>query len=168
MVNENGERTNLGSSTRGCFAYVPQGNTLLAGTVASNLRLGCPDATEEQMEEALKGAAAWEFVCEMPDGIYSAIGEGGKGLSEGQAQRIAIARALLRKTPVMLLDEVTSALDVATAKKVLSYLTSRNVTCIITTHRPSVLALCDRVYRVENNRVTQMGKDEINEIAVIA
>lgn len=168
MIDEDGNRTSLGSATRGCFAYVPQGNTLLVGTIATNLRLGCPDATEDEMIEALKGAAAWDFVCDLPDGINSEIGEGGKGLSEGQAQRIAIARALLRKTPVMLLDEVTSALDIATAKQVISYLTSRNVTCIITTHRPSVLSLCDRVYRVENNRVTEMNRDEINEIAVIA
>ncbi len=167
MIDDKGQRRELGAETRNCFAYVPQGNTVIAGTVASNLRLGREDATDEEMIEALKGAAAWDFVSEMPFRLYAEIGEGGKGLSEGQAQRISIARALLRRTPVMLLDEVTSALDITTAKQVLDYLTSRGVTCILTTHRPSVLTLCDRVYRVENNRVTQLSEDEVRDASTV-
>lgn len=144
----------LGPDTRNCFAYVPQGNTLLAGTVAENLRLVNEQATEEEMIAALTDACAWEFVSQMPQGIHSRLGEGGKGLSEGQAQRIAIARALLRHAPVMLLDEVTSALDYDTEQKVLHNLMHRGVTCIVATHRPSVLSLCSRIYRVQDGRVT--------------
>jgi len=89
----------------------------------------------------------------MPGGLYAVIGEGGKGLSEGQAQRIAIARALMRQAPVMLLDEVTSALDFETEQQVLRALMNRGVTCIVATHRPSVLNLCDRIYRVQQSCV---------------
>lgn len=165
IIDENGTRTSLTSATRNHFAYVPQGNTVIAGTIAANLLMGNENATEAEMIEALKGACAYEFVSEMPGGLNAKIGEGGMGLSEGQAQRISIARALLRRTPIMLLDEVTSALDINTARNVLEYLTSRGVTCILTTHRPSVLSLCDRVYRVEKNRVTAMDETEIKEAA---
>ena len=165
IIDENGTRTSLTSATRNHFAYVPQGNTVIAGTIAANLLMGNENATEAEMIEALKGACAYEFVSEMPGGLNAKIGEGGMGLSEGQAQRISIARALLRRTPIMLLDEVTSALDINTARNVLEYLTSRGVTCILTTHRPSVLSLCDRVYRVEKNRVTAMDENEIKEAA---
>jgi ABC-type multidrug transport system fused ATPase/permease subunit len=104
LVDANGQRYPLDASTRRCFTYVPQGNTIIAGTVAENLRLVNPEATEAEMITALEDACAWEFVRELPRGIHSTIGEGGKGLSEGQAQRIAIARALVRRAPVLLLD----------------------------------------------------------------
>ena len=147
----------LGPETRSCFAYVPQGNTLIAGTVAENLRLVKADAGEEEMIRALRDACAWEFVEKMPGGLHAPIGEGGKGLSEGQAQRIAIARALLRQAPVMLLDEVTSALDFETEQRVLQALMNRGVTCIVATHRPSVLNLCDRIYRVQQGCVEALS-----------
>lgn len=156
----------LGADTRHCFAYVPQGNTIWAGTVADNLRLVNENATENEMIDALESACAWEFVRKMPAGLYSPIGEGGKGLSEGQAQRIAIARALMRKAPVMLLDEVTSALDQETEQRVLSRLMSRGVTCIVTTHRPSVLTMCSRAYRVEGNQVVLLRPEEIRAITM--
>ena len=159
-----GKQYPLGPDTRHCFAYVPQGNTLLAGTVAENLRLANSDAADEEMIAALKDACAWEFVSQMPQGLHSTIGEGGKGLSEGQAQRIAIARALLRKAPVLLLDEVTSALDRDTERRVLENLMGRKVTCIVTTHRPSVLSMCGQVYRVEKGRVTPLAKEEIHKL----
>jgi ABC-type bacteriocin/lantibiotic exporter with double-glycine peptidase domain len=108
------------------------------------------------MIAALQDACAWEFVEPMEQGIHSQLGEGGKGVSEGQAQRIAIARALIRNAPVMLLDEVTSALDQATEERVLENLTHRGVTTILTTHRPSVLSQCSRVYRVQGGRVEQI------------
>lgn len=164
LQDETGKEYSIGPETRHCFSYVPQGNTVLAGTVAQNLRLGNPNASDDEIIAALKGACAWEFVCKMPDGIHSRIGEGGKGLSEGQAQRISIARALLRKAPVMLLDEVTSALDSKTERKVLSHLTSLGITTIVTTHRPSVLSMCRRVYRVENKTVHRLGQEDIQKM----
>jgi ABC-type multidrug transport system fused ATPase/permease subunit len=151
----------LGARTRRYFSYVPQGNTLLAGTIADNLRLVNPGATEEEIVAALQGACAWEFVSQMPDTIHAKVGEGGAGLSEGQAQRIAIARALMRRAPAMLLDEVTSALDMATEQRVLSHLMNLGVTCIVSTHRPSVLTMCTRAYRVEEGRLAQLSEEEI-------
>ena len=156
LTDQRGQVFPLGAGTRNCFAYVPQGNTVLAGTIEENLRLVNEQATEEEMIAALKDACALEFVSQLPGGLHSVIGEGGKGLSEGQAQRIAIARALLRRAPVMLLDEVTSALDYETEQKVLHNLMHRGVTCIVATHRPSVLSLCSRVYRVQEGHVTQV------------
>ena len=113
------------------------------------------------MITALEDACAWEFVRELPRGIPSTIGEGGKGLSEGQAHRIAIARALVRRAPVRLLDEVTSALDFETEQKVLSNLTRRGVTCVAATHRPSVLGMCSRVYRVRDGGGQELSRSEI-------
>ena len=155
----------LGADTRHCFSYVPQGNTVIAGTVADNLRLGKEDATEEELRQALEDACAWEFVKELPLGMNTPIGEGGKGLSEGQAQRISIARALMRSAPVMLLDEVTSALDLATEQRVLDNLTHRGVTTVVTTHRPSVLNQCAHTYRVHDGKVTLLKSDELAQLA---
>ncbi len=157
LITERGKRVVLGADLRKYFAYVPQGNTLFSGTVAENLRMVKEDATEEEMIEALKTACAYEFVEKLPLGINSPLGEKGYGLSEGQAQRIAIARAVLRNAPVLLLDEATSALDVSTECRVLKNLVRRypNRTCIITTHRPSVLSMCQRIYRVMDGKVTE-------------
>ena len=146
------------------FAYVPQGNTVLAGTIAENLRLVNPGVTEEEMTAALEDACAWEFVRELPLGLNSPIGEGGKGLSEGQAQRIAIARALVRNARVMLLDEVTSALDYDTEQRVLERLMRRGVTCIVATHRPSVLSMCQRAYRVQEGKVELLSRAEVEKL----
>ena len=143
----------LGADTRHCFSYVPQGNTVIAGTVAENLRLGKEDASEEELHAALEAACAWEFVKELPQQLDTPIGEGGKGLSEGQAQRLSIARALIRSAPVLLLDEVTSALDRDTEKRVLENLTGLGATTLLTTHRTSVLSQCAHVYRVEDGKV---------------
>jgi ABC-type bacteriocin/lantibiotic exporter with double-glycine peptidase domain len=165
LIDSAGCRHPLGADTRHCFAYVPQGNTVIAGTVAENLRLAREDAPEEELIAALKDACAWEFVSELPLGIHTPIGEGGKGLSEGQAQRLAIARALMRSAPVMLLDEVTSALDQQTEQRVLSNLMSRGVTTIVTTHRPSVLHMCGAAYRVQDGNVTRLTKEELDNLA---
>lgn len=135
--------------TRSNLVYVPQGNTLFSGTIRDNLLLGRPDATDEELWEVLRVACA-EFVLSLPDGLDTACGEQGGGLSEGQAQRIAIARSLLRPGSVLLFDEATSALDPDTERRMLERLTAaRNGrTVIFITHRPSVLEYCDRVLRV--------------------
>ena len=112
------------------------------------------------MIEALKISCAWDFVKNMEETIYTKIGERGRGFSEGQAQRIAIARAVLRDAPILLLDEATSALDVTTERKVLRNIIKQrpNKTCIVTTHRPSVLNMCQRVYRVMEHRLQNCQK----------
>lgn len=165
LVGGAGKRYPLGADTRHCFAYVPQGNTVMAGSVAENLRLGCPDASDAELEAALQDACAWEFVSQLPLGIHSPIGEGGKGLSEGQAQRLAIARALVRKAPVLLLDEVTSALDRETEQRVLQNLVRRGLTTVVITHRLSVLSLCGGAYRVEDGQVAALTKEELADLA---
>ena len=107
FYNEKGETQKANAATRNFIAYVPQGNTLFSGTVRENIRMGNLNATEEEMNEALKLAAAYDFVQELPKGIDTVIGERGHGLSEGQAQRIAIARAFVKKAPFLILDEAT-------------------------------------------------------------
>lgn len=156
------------ADVRQMFAYVPQGNTVFSGTIAENLRMIREDATDEQIIEALQTACAWEFVEKMPHGIHSSVGERGRGLSEGQAQRIAIARAVLKDAPILLLDEATSALDVATERRVLRSLVENcpHKTCIVTTHRPSVLNLCQRVYRVMDRQVTELTEEEASRMAM--
>ena len=158
----------LNAETRKLIAYVPQGNTVLSGTIAENLRMGNADATEEEMREALSLACALEFVEKLPNGLETELGRRGKGLSEGQSQRVAIARALLRDAPILLLDEATSALDVATERRVLKNLMTQtpNKTCIITTHRPSVLNLCSRIYRVEQHRVFELDPESSQKLAM--
>ena len=150
------------------FSYVPQGNTMLAGTIAENMRMVKSDATDEEIIDALKTACAWDFVSKMPDTIHTSLGERGRGLSEGQAQRIAIARAVLRDAPVLLMDEATSALDVATERQVLKNIVRHhpNRTCIVTTHRPSVLSLCQRIYRVMHTQVRELTPDEASQMAM--
>ncbi len=158
----------MNAETRHLFAYVPQGNTILSGTIAENMRMVKEDASDAEIVEALKISCAWDFVEKMPEGINSKIGERGRGLSEGQAQRIAIARAVLRDAPILLLDEATSALDVTTERQVLRNIVQQrpNKTCIVTTHRPSVLNLCQRVYRVMDTHVTELGEEEASKIAM--
>lgn len=163
-----GESVPMNTETRHLFAYVPQGNTILTGTIAENMRMVKEDATDEEIIEALKVACAWDFVEKLPNTINSNVGERGRGLSEGQAQRIAIARAILRDAPILLLDEATSALDVTTERTVLRNIVQQhpNKTCIVTTHRPSVLNLCQRVYRVMQTKVTQLSEEESSRMAM--
>lgn len=164
----NGKKVEMNADTRHLFAYVPQGNTILSGTIAENLRMIKEDATDEEIIEALKISCAWDFVEKMPDTINSNIGERGRGFSEGQAQRIAIARAVLRDAPILLLDEATSALDVTTERMVLRNIIQQrpNKTCIVTTHRPSVLNMCQRVYRVMETKVTELDEEEASKMAM--
>lgn len=167
LMDGDGNRFDLSPDTRHLIAYVPQGNTILAGTIAENLRLVNPQVTDTEMIAALKDACAWDFVSRLPRGIHSTLGEGGKGISEGQAQRIAIARALVRKAPVLLLDEATSALDTDTEQQVLDHLTSRGVTTIVATHRTSVLTRSARVYRVHEGSVDLLSQGQIDELLTL-
>ena len=152
----------LSPATRSLFSYVPQDNVIFSGTIADTLRLVRPSATDEEIYAALKVACADTFVRALPQGIYSTLQERGSSLSVGQNQRLAIARAVLADAPILLLDEVTSALDMETEEKVLKNIAALpNKTCILTTHRPSVLSLCDRVYRIRDAQLTQLSKDEL-------
>jgi len=168
MIASSGKTVNMNADTRHLFSYVPQGNTILSGTIAENMRMVKEDATDEEIIEALKIACAWDFVKDMPDTIECNIGERGRGFSEGQAQRIAIARAVLRNSPILLLDEATSALDVTTERMVLRNIIQQrpNKTCIVTTHRPSVLNMCQRVYRVMETKVTELSEEESSRMAM--
>ena len=153
-----GKTTEISSVTRRIFTYVPQEKAMFSGTVAEMLRLFSPEATDEEINAALKAACAYDFVAALPEGINTPLGERGAGVSEGQNQRLAIARAVLRKAPVLLLDEATSALDLETERRVLENITAlcRGKTLIVMTHRESVLPLCDSVYRISGGKVEKV------------
>ena len=153
-----GKTAEISSATRRIFTYVPQEKAMFSGTVAEMLRLFSPEATDEEINAALKAACAYDFVAALPEGINTPLGERGAGFSEGQNQRLAIARAVLRKAPVLLLDEATSALDLETERRVLENITAlcRGKTLIVMTHRESVLPLCDSVYRISGGKVEKV------------
>ena len=153
----NGKEAHQSSTlTRRNFVYIPQGNTLVSGTVRDNLLMGNPEATEQQMREALHIACA-DYVFELPQGLDSEITERGGGLSEGQAQRIAVARSILRPGSILILDEVTSALDEATEQEMLRRLTQSQIgkTLIFVTHRPAIMQYCNQVLRIEKPQAQQ-------------
>lgn len=161
FYDHNGCRVPASPSVRKLIAYVPQGNTMTSGTIRENL-LTDRAASDEEIHEALRVAEAG-FALEI--GLDTRIGERGIGLSEGQAQRLAIARALLRKTPFLILDEASASLDMETERRIMENLreAKRDITCAIITHRPSLLAICDRCYRVEKGSVTQVGRPVTEE-----
>lgn len=151
---------------RRLFSYVPQGNAMFSGTIAQNMRNVKPDATDEEIIACLKTACAWDFVHKLPDGIYSTIGERGRGFSEGQVQRLSIARALLKKAPFLLLDEATSALDTVTEHRLLQNIMQKRAagSCIVTTHRPTVLTICDKVYAIREKHCELLSSEYVDKI----
>lgn len=150
-----------GDATRSLFAYVPQGNYLMSGTLRENLTFFRADVAEEELWQALSDACAADFVRELPQGLDTLLGEKGHGLSEGQMQRIAVARALLSGAPILLLDEATSALDEATEARLLHNIAQlRGRTCLIVTHRPQALAICSRHLTLEDGRVRERVSGE--------
>lgn len=149
-----GRETAPGKNTRGLFAYVPQGNLLFSGTVRDNIRFIKEDATEEEVLRAAKIACADTFIEELPAGLDTLLGEGGRGLSEGQMQRIAVARAILTDAPVLLLDEATSALDEETEARLLQNIRAlENKTCLIISHKKAAYAVCTRELTVKDGTV---------------
>ena len=161
-----GEEFPVNSDLRKFFSYVPQGNTMFSGTIAENMRMVNEKATDEDVIEALKTACAWDFIKQLPEGINSTLGERGRGLSEGQAQRISIARALLRNAPILLLDEATSALDRETEEQVLHNIMSSHPDrlIILSTHRPAALRLCNRIYKISGGKISESTIEEALEL----
>ncbi|MCD7796353.1 MAG: ABC transporter ATP-binding protein/permease [Clostridiales bacterium] len=141
-------------NTRRLFAYVPQGNMLISGTIRDNLTFINDNATDEEIEQAIRISCAKQFIDELPLGLDTVIGEKGMGLSEGQVQRLAIARSLLSNSPVLLLDEATSALDEETEKQFLTNLkTLDNVTCIIVSHKKAALEICNKRIQILHGKI---------------
>lgn len=157
LYNDNECRTSS-TLTRRNFVYIPQGNSLVSGTIRENLLMGDPDATEEQIRRALYIACA-DYVYDLPRGIDSEVTERGGGLSEGQAQRIAVARSILRPGSILILDEVTSALDEETEQEMLRRLTQSQIgkTLIFVTHRPAIIRYCNQVLRIEKPKKPTQG-----------
>lgn len=163
---EDGQKISVSECTRRFCSYVPQGNAIFSGSIADNLRIVRPEATDEELIEALETADAWSFIKELPFGINTEISEKGVNFSEGQVQRMSIARAVLRDAPIIVMDEATSALDTATEETVLANMMKAhpNRTRIITTHRPSMLQYCTRIYRINKSGILeQIDADSFNE-----
>lgn len=161
--NPGGDELKASSSTRCMFSYIPQGNTMFSGTIADNMRMVRPEATNEEIRAALDAACALEFVEKLDHGIDTEVRERGTRFSEGQKQRLSIARALLADAPVMILDEATSALDVATERRVLRQIIKKEPhrTVIVAAHRPSVFSMCSRVYKVGEGRIEEVDEEGI-------
>lgn len=150
-----GERVKIDNSTRGMFAYVPQGNMLFSGTIRENVCFLNDGASEEEIIRATE-IAAMDFLKDLPRGLDSEIGERGLGLSEGQSQRVAIARAVLSNRPVLLLDEATSALDEQTEKTILENLSRMaNSTCIMVSHKSAAKSAADRTIRIVSGKIAE-------------
>ena len=163
--NPGGNELRASSSTRCMFSYIPQGNTMFSGTIADNMRMVKPEASDKEIRSALEAACAWEFVEKLEHGMDTEVRERGTRFSEGQKQRLSIARALLADAPVMILDEATSALDVATERRVLRSIIKKepNRTVIVAAHRPSVFSMCSRVYKVGDGRIREMDEQGLQE-----
>lgn len=162
-IKTNNEQIPLSANTRSMFAYVPQENMILSGTLRENIAFFMKEPEEKRIREAAAAADILEFIDGLPDGFDTVVGEKGLGLSEGQIQRIAIARALYYDAPVLLLDEATSALDEATEARVLANLHGmRDKMCIIVSHKQAALDLCDKRLDIEEGKVTIKGTNITN------
>ncbi len=152
----NEEKQPVNNDTRNMFAYVPQGKFILSGTIKENITFVNPKATEEEIHEALRVSDCENFIKELPEGLETQIGERGGNLSEGQLQRIALARAVVSGAPILILDEITSSLDSKTEEEVLKNIKNlKNRTCIIVTHRNSISKICDKEFLVENRVIKE-------------
>ena len=157
-IKEDGHREAACPASRRFISYVPQGNTLLSGTIETNLRIGKHDATEEELWTALRMADADKFIRKTEMGLQTQLAEKAGGLSEGQAQRIAIARALLRNKPLLILDEATSALDEDTEARILEAITKHyGKTVLIITHRKSMLRYCNKMIEISEDTKVLMS-----------
>ncbi|MBQ8015524.1 MAG: ABC transporter ATP-binding protein, partial [Clostridia bacterium] len=142
-----------GKEYREMFSYVPQGNMLLSGTIYENITFMSKGKSDVDVQRAVELSCCDDFIKDLPDGLQTVIGERGKGLSEGQIQRIAIARAILHGAPIMLLDEATSALDEATEERVLRNIkTLTDCTCVIVSHKKAALSVCNIEVMIEDKR----------------
>jgi ATP-binding cassette subfamily B protein len=147
-----------GWETRALFAYVPQGNLILSGTIRENIVFFHQEAKEEEIIRAAKAAEIYDFIMQLPQKFDTVLGEKGLGLSEGQVQRLAIARAVLHDAPILLLDEATSSLDEKTERAILNHIKEwKTKTLFIVSHRPSALEICNHVIHLEK------GKAEIKK-----
>lgn len=156
-----GEERTLADFERLLFAYVPQGNLIVSGTIRDNIAFFKTDVDENKIIEAAKIAQIWDFIREQPEGLDTLLGENGLGLSEGQSQRLAVARAVYAGAPVLLLDEATSALDEATELAILQALKERsNTTCILVSHKRAALHFCDTAFCFENGKLREVQDKE--------
>ena len=148
----------IDKNTRKMFSYVPQGNMLISGTIRDNITFINQNASDEEIEQAIRISCSKQFIDELPSGIETVIGEKGLGLSEGQVQRLAIARSLLANAPVILLDEATSALDENTEKEFLQNLKElKNVTCVIVSHKMAALEICNKKIQIKDGKIISEG-----------
>ena len=167
LLSEGNLVKDINRNYRELISYVPQGNTLFSGSIRDNLKYGNPNASDDEIKAALSNACALDFVNELENGLDTMIGEKGIGISEGQAQRIAIARSFLRERPILILDEATSALDPETEVNVLKAVRAlpTKPTCIIITHRPSALNICNRIMKLEKGHIREVSRESILEVA---
>lgn len=156
---KDGTRQPIHVDTRNMFSYVPQGKLILSGTIRENITFVNPNISEEDLQKALDVSCCTSFIDQLEKGLDTKIGERGSGLSEGQLQRIAIARAIASQAPILILDEITSSLDNKTEEQVIQQIRNlENITCIIVTHRNRIAKLCDKEYIVENKNIREKDK----------
>lgn len=154
----------IDASCRGLYSYVPQGNMILSGTIRENIAFCKPDAEDKEIIKSAKLAMIWDFIETLPEGLNTIIGERGLGLSEGQIQRLAIARAFLCNAPILLLDEATSALDEKTEKGLIENIKGlKNKTCIFISHKHKTIEMCDRIIQFNNKTLSDCSFEDLTE-----